>query len=325
MEQLAGFDFALVYWVARMVASFFAYSFAGWLFEVIISLFQHHRFVDRGFSFGPVCPIYGVGALLAVLFLSHLTDPLVQFVVGFFAAGVLEFSTSWVMERMFHARWWDYSNIPLNINGRICVPGLLLFSSLMLCVNFFAQPALESLFDLVPAQVLVMVTTAASVVFAVDLTASFIHMRGMLEKVRGIQGVVSDLSERAHDALDSLVDFKDGLMENIKSIADPAVREELQIKLRGAWRDTWSGYERKSMRDPRFRFTQYGETFEMLRRVRPWVKKKAADVSDSLTAAASKAVGREDTAPMADEGPSAARNQGQACPAESSKHAGDVH
>ena len=75
MDQLAGFDFALVYWVARMVASFFAYSFAGWLFEVIISLFQHHRFVDRGFSFGPVCPIYGVGALLAVLFLSHLTDP----------------------------------------------------------------------------------------------------------------------------------------------------------------------------------------------------------------------------------------------------------
>ena len=64
-----------------------------------------------------------LGALLAVLFLSHLTDPLVQFVVGFFAAGVLEFSTSWVMERMFHARWWDYSNIPLNINGRICVPG----------------------------------------------------------------------------------------------------------------------------------------------------------------------------------------------------------
>ena len=102
MGQMAGFDFALGYWVARMVASFFAYSFAGWLFEVIISLFQHHRFVDRGFSFGPVCPIYGVGALLAVLFLSHLTDPLVQFVVGFFAAGVLEFSTSWVMERMFH-------------------------------------------------------------------------------------------------------------------------------------------------------------------------------------------------------------------------------
>ena len=176
-----------------------------------------------------------------------------------------------------------------------------------------------------PAQVLVMVTTAASVVFAVDLTASFIHMRGMLEKVRGIQGVVSDLSERAHDALDTLVDFKDGLMENIKSIADPVVREELQLKLRDAWRDTWSGYERKSMRDPRFRFTQYGETFEMLRRVRPWVKKKAADMSDSLTAVTSKVDGRGDTAPAEDEEPSAARNQGQACPAEPSKHAGDVH
>ena len=114
-------------------------------------------------------------------------------------------------------------------------------------------------------------------------------------------------------------------MENIKSIADPAVREELQIKLRGAWRDTWSGYERKSMRDPRFRFTQYGETFEMLRRVRPWVKKKAADMSESLTAVTSKADGREDTAPVAGEEPSAARNQGQVCHAEPSKHAGDVH
>ena len=186
MDQLAGFDFALVYWVARMVASFFAYSFAGWLFEVIISLFQHHRFVDRGFSFGPVCPIYGVGALLAVLFLSHLTDPLVQFVVGFFAAGVLEFSTSWVMERMFHARWWDYSNIPLNINGRICLLYSIFWGILGVLWIKDLYPRMSKWILKIPNHAGKIVTWVLTVFMAVNCLVSAVAVWRWAERVSGV-------------------------------------------------------------------------------------------------------------------------------------------
>ncbi len=283
MTDVLGVDFAFVYTLARYVASFFVYSFSGWLFEVVISLFQHHRFVNRGFSFGPVCPIYGAGALLAILLLSRLGSPLIQFVVGFFAAGVLEFGTSWVMERLFHARWWDYSNIPLNLNGRICVPGLLLFSSLMLGVNLLAQPALDGVFSLVPAQALVMVAMAASLAFAVDLTASVIHMQGMLEKLRGVQTTLSGLPARAREAMrtvlpdmSGIAGLKDDVLDGIRQLVDPAKLEDAQSKLRDAVHAHWSSYERKTMRDPRFRLTQYSEAFEWLRNAVPNAAKLAA-------------------------------------------------
>ncbi len=289
-------DFAFVLTSARYIASFFAYAFAGWLFEVVISLFQHHRFVNRGFSFGPVCPIYGVGALLSILCLAPFNDPLVQFVVGFFAAGVLEFGTSWAMERLFHARWWDYSNIPLNVNGRICVPGLLLFSSLMLCVDLFFQPALDTAFALVPAQVFVVATMVMSLVFTVDLTASIIRMQGFAEKMHAAQAAISSLPARAVEAMRSVApnvgDLKDDVLENIRQLAGPQALTEYLGRMRDIARGGWSSYERKSMADPRFRFTQDRDAFEWARRVMPYLKKASSEMVDTLSDAASKAVGR---------------------------------
>lgn len=289
-------DFAFVYALSLYVASFFVYSLAGWLFEVVISLFQHHRFVNRGFSFGPVCPIYGVGALLAILFLSRLPGPLAQFVVGFFAAGILEFGTSWAMERIFHARWWDYSNIPLNLNGRVCVPGLMLFSLLMLGVNFVAQPALEAAFALVPPQALVLATMAACLVFAVDLTASVIRMQGFAEKLRGVQGALSGLPARAREAMRAMMPdvagLRDDVFSGIRQLVEPGVLDEVSDRLKELARGAQSSYERKSMADPRFKFTQYGEAFDWLRNVAPRLRKASADMAESLSEAAGKVVQR---------------------------------
>lgn len=296
MSETLAVDFAFVLASARYIASFFAYSFAGWLFEVVISLFQHHRFVNRGFSFGPVCPIYGVGALLSLLCLAPFNDPLVQFVVGFFAAGVLEFGTSWAMERLFHARWWDYSNIPLNLNGRICVPGLLIFTSLMLCVDLFFQPALEAGFALVPAQAFVVAAMVMSVVFAVDLTASVIRMQGFAEKMHAAQAAISGLPTRALEAMRSLApnvgDLKDDVLESLRQLAGPQAVAEYLGRMRDIARGGWSSYERKSLADPRFRFTQDREAFEWARKVMPYLKKASSEMVDTLADAASKAVGR---------------------------------
>ena len=325
MPQTIVVDLALVCEVARYVASFFAYSFAGWLFEVLISLGQHHRFVNRGFSFGPVCPIYGVGALLSLILLSPFNDPLVQFVVGFFAAGVLEFGTSWVMERLFHARWWDYSNIPLNLNGRICVPGLLLFSALMLCVDLVFQPVLDSLYAMLPAQALVLATMVLTVVFAVDVTASTIRMQGFLEKVHGVQDALSALPARATEAMRTLAPnvggLKDDMLESIRQLVGPEARLEYMGRIKDIMRGGWSSYERKSLADPRFRLTQYTEAFEWVRKVVPAIKKASAgaaaavadaadalsDAAGALSEAASRAVGRSG----AGEGEPAGRSAGE--------------
>ena len=122
---------------------FIIYAIIGWCMEVICKLIQYKKFVDRGFLIGPYCPIYGVGALLITLFLNKYTqDPVVLFVMAVVVCGVLEYLTSYFMEKIYHARWWDYSSKKFNINGRICLSNLIAFGILGMFIMYISNPFL---------------------------------------------------------------------------------------------------------------------------------------------------------------------------------------
>ena len=122
---------------------FIIYAIIGWCMEVICKLIQYKKFVDRGFLIGPYCPIYGVGALLITLFLNKYTqDPVVLFVMAVVVCGVLEYLTSYFMEKIYHARWWDYSSKKVNINGRICLSNLIAFGILGMFIMYISNPFL---------------------------------------------------------------------------------------------------------------------------------------------------------------------------------------
>lgn len=110
---------------------FFSVSFLGWCIEVVLKYRQYHRFINRGFLTGPCLPIYGSGAVLitaAVQALSTLESGVgITFAVSFLLCGALEYGVSWFMEKRFHARWWDYSQKPMNLHGRIWIGNLILF------------------------------------------------------------------------------------------------------------------------------------------------------------------------------------------------------
>lgn len=133
---------------ADMVLYFFIYSFVGWAQETVQCSVRERRFVNRGFLNGPICPIYGCGALLiltALLPLQRgisslwLAVPLV-FLIGGFIASALEYFTSWLMEKLFHARWWDYSQQKCNLNGRICLWISIAWGVLAAALVFLIQP-----------------------------------------------------------------------------------------------------------------------------------------------------------------------------------------
>ena len=114
-----------------LVLLFFAYSFLGWCIEVTLKFFQFHRFINRGFLTGPWLPIYGSGAVLITLAVNGLA-PLessvgTTFALSFVLCGTVEYGTSYVMEKRFHARWWDYSQKPMNLHGRVWIGNLILF------------------------------------------------------------------------------------------------------------------------------------------------------------------------------------------------------
>ena len=117
---------------------FIIYSFMGWIMEIIDNIIVKHKIVNRGFLLGPYCPIYGFGCLSLIFFLSNYkSDPIILFFMAIVICSILEYSTSYIMEKLFKLRWWDYTDKKFNINGRICAETMIpfgLLGTLVICI-----------------------------------------------------------------------------------------------------------------------------------------------------------------------------------------------
>lgn len=120
---------------------FISYSVIGWIMETVLKSIEYKKLVNRGFLIGPYCPIYGCGALLMTFLLQgYAEDPIVLFVFNIIICSILEYFTSYVMEKIFKARWWDYSYTKYNINGRICLDTMIPFGLLGLVMMYVINP-----------------------------------------------------------------------------------------------------------------------------------------------------------------------------------------
>lgn len=180
---------------------FIFYSFLGWLSEVIIGLIQRQRFVNRGFLIGPICPIYGTGALLLMFCLSGLQNPALIFIGSITLSAILEYSVSYIMERLFHVRWWDYSEKTFNLNGRICLESLLFFG-IGGSIIVYATPHLITLIGAFPNNLVIFTALALLLCFLIDEALSLF----LIKEFRVTVGIAQkdatiEISERVHEIL----------------------------------------------------------------------------------------------------------------------------
>ncbi len=130
---------------------FFIYSFFGWIYESLFVSIRKRTPVNRGFLNGPVIPIYGLGALIFYLVLGPVKDNLfLNYIGGAILASVLEYVTSLLMEALFHAKWWDYSNRRFNIGGRVCLAASLLWGFFSLLMLHVIHPQMDALISKIP-------------------------------------------------------------------------------------------------------------------------------------------------------------------------------
>ena len=119
---------------------FFIYAILGWIIETTLVSIEKKKFVNRGFLIGPYCPIYGFGGLAITILLKNYTkDPIVLFLMAVIICACLEYFTSYIMEKLFKARWWDYSKKKYNINGRICLETIIPFGLLGCFVTYVSN------------------------------------------------------------------------------------------------------------------------------------------------------------------------------------------
>ncbi len=153
---------------------FFVYSFLGWVAEVVTEFYHHKRFVNRGFLIGPWCPIYGVAAVIITKVLSkYLHSLTLLFIMSMLVCGLLEYFTSYIMEKLFKARWWDYSEKKYNINGRVSLDALLLFAFGSMIIIYFVNPLVYKLFLVLQANFVKLISLVLLVIFIIDVVISF--------------------------------------------------------------------------------------------------------------------------------------------------------
>lgn len=162
---------------------------------------------------GPWCPIYGFGAVFISLLLSrHAEDPLAVFGLAILICGILEYSTSYMMEKIFHARWWDYSTKKFNLNGRVCADTLLPFGLLGLLLVYAITPVMFSCFDLLSETMIQIICLSLSLLFLADITIS----TTTLVKIRVHAGKLNgDSTEKITNEVRSVLAEKSALVRRM--------------------------------------------------------------------------------------------------------------
>ncbi|GLG04557.1 hypothetical protein ACI3DN_03970 [Sellimonas catena] len=191
---------------------FFIYCFLGWVWESCYVSIKKREWINRGFLHGPMLPIYGSGAIIVLLCTIGVRDQVILiFLFGMTGATILEYVTGACMERLFRVRYWDYSHMPLNLKGYICLPvslGWGVFSVLLVRV---IHVPIENLVLQIPERIAEVVSVVCSSAFAVDFTLSFseaMDLRDMLirlsdsnEKIQRLQKRLEVVSAFAEDGL----------------------------------------------------------------------------------------------------------------------------
>ena len=175
---------------------FFIYSIAGWVTEVFLKFLEYKRFINRGFLIGPYCPIYGAGAVLITVG-GKLLSPVdrtwaMSFLIAFVLCGLLEYMTSYILEKYFHARWWDYTERPMNLHGRVWIGNLILFGigGVLILEDF--NPRLLALAARLEPRLFTAILTAVSILFVADAVMSYFIMNLLKQ---GVEKSRADKSE----------------------------------------------------------------------------------------------------------------------------------
>lgn len=152
---------------------FMLYSFAGYLCEIVCSSIKQKKLVNRGFLCGPYCPIYGVGSLFILfLLLRFKEDPVVVFILGAIITSALEYVTSFILEKIFHNKWWDYSDEKFNIHGRIFLFNTLLFGFGSLVIIYTGNNVITEILSWFSPLAMKIVAYSLFVIFILDVIYS---------------------------------------------------------------------------------------------------------------------------------------------------------
>ncbi len=164
----------------KYIFLFFIYAFIGWIIEIILTIVMDHKLINRGFLIGPYLPIYGFGCVFLILVLDKLKDNLLLlFIVTFITCSLIEYMTSYVLEKIFKLRWWDYKQYKFNLNGRICLETMLPFSIGGVLAIKYITPYLLKIVNKLPLKLVLVFELILVIILIIDFLISALLIKKM--------------------------------------------------------------------------------------------------------------------------------------------------
>lgn len=217
---------------------FFVYGFLGWCTEVIFAAFKQHRFVNRGFLNGPICPIYGVGVTLVIACLEVFqSNLLLLYISSVILVTVLEGVTGWAMDKLFHNKWWDYSKLPFNIGGYVCLLFSLIWGVACVFIVYFVHPLIHQVLSLIPHTAGIALIAILGIALLSDIivtTSAIVKFNQYLERLKHITDELHAISNQIGSELYQNVMHVLDMQESSRQKLDDVkleVSEEIRMQI----------------------------------------------------------------------------------------------
>ena len=218
--------------IIKYTLLFFFYSAAGWLLESTYCSIGEKKLINRGFLTGPVCPIYGTAAIvLTVLIYNPFKDnALAVFLLGIIFCDIVEYITSYLMEKLFAARWWDYTNEFLNLNGRICLKHTLYWGVLSIVFVRVIHPSVDRLYGKINEDYLVYIFAVVMIIFVIDLINAIRQALDIRKLQLKLKKIINLLSEYYNDTKENIEGKYYAVKEIFEEKSDKIIEFKYQVE-----------------------------------------------------------------------------------------------
>lgn len=218
--------------IIKYILLFFFYSFAGWCLESLYCSIGEKKLINRGFLTGPLCPIYGVAALvITILIYNPFKDkPLLVFLLGIIFCDIVEYLTSFIMEKLFAARWWDYTYEFLNIKGRICLKHSLYWGVISVIFVNVIHPKVDALYTKINSNYIMYILAVILVIFAIDLINAVRKAMDIRKLQMKLSKFISEFSDELNIIKDNIEEKYTYIYEKVETQSDIIIDIKYQIE-----------------------------------------------------------------------------------------------
>ena len=186
--------------ILTLTTYFLVYSFLGWGIESIYKSILERKIVNSGFLYGPFCPIYGFGAIIMYLFLEDISNkPIITFCLGFVVLSLWEYIAGVILEKIFHTKYWDYSEYKFNLQGRVCLINSIFWGILGMLFIDVINPSITGIINKISTEHIIYFNIVSYIIFIVDTVASVINTFSITEKLKYVDELNKNIKEKLNE------------------------------------------------------------------------------------------------------------------------------